>query len=283
MPIPNSFQANGWLSMNAPRKPRVMMGTEGESDSGKTEFILSAPGPGVLMAVDRNFEGVLNNAAPPNTRRDDWAVKIVTIPLATQESHEGYKAYWKSFYSDFLKVLEKSNQVRSFGFDGDSDSWELQRLVEFGKLTQVPEHLYSGANAARRAMIARLHDSGKIVIATNKLKIKYVLDFNADGTPKLDSNSQQKRKRDPNGEMESQGFRDQDYLWQIRIRHLFKPSRTVKVGGKDVKIEKQWGLRIIKCKPNKDLETEELWGSDCNFRSLVELIYPQIDPDSWYE
>lgn len=282
MPLPQHFAAKGWMPFNQKRRPRVLIGTEGESDTGKTEFILSAPGPGILMPVDRNYEGCFYNPHPPDSRRDDWAIKPVSIPLATQETQDGYKAYWHNLYREIMEILNEKGAL-SFGFDGDSDSWELQRLVEFGKLLQVPEHLYGNANAARRAFISRLHDSGKIVIATNKLKPHYIPGYNRDGSPLLDTQGNQKKVKDPSGAMEAQGFRDTDYLWQIRLRHLFQPAKIIKVGGVSKEVPKKWGIRIIKCKPNKDLEGSELWGPLCNFRSLVEYVYPQIDPEEWYK
>ena len=58
----------------------------------------------------------------------------------------------------------------------------------FGKLTAIyPPTKYSPAYAAKRAIIARAYDSGKIVIATNKLKDEYeskqLRDPNASGRP----------------------------------------------------------------------------------------------------
>lgn len=282
MPLPQHYASRGWRSLSAPRKLRVMIGSDGDWDTGKTEFIFSAPGPGILLAVDRNFEGALNNPNPPDTRRDDWAIKTVTVPMATTENMLGYLAYWKNLYTEIGNILNEAT-ARSFGFDGDSDSWELQRLAAFGQLAQVPEYKYSEVNAARRALIAKMHDSNKVVISTNKVKVAYIDDVGPDGKVVIGGDGKPRRVKDPDGEVERQGFRDQNYLWQLQIRHLFKPSTTVTVGKREIKVPKQWGIRIMKCKPNKDLETEELWGSNCNFRSLVELVYPQIDPDDWYK
>ena len=88
-----------------------------------------------------------------------------------------------------------------------------------------------------------------------------------------------KPRRIKSGELERQGFSDQDYLWQIQIRHLYEPARTNTVTGKLV--PQRWGLQIMKCKANNALIGEKLWGSDCNFPSLVQTVYPHIPLSNW--
>lgn len=277
MPPSESFTKDGYQSMATLRKSRrLMIGTDGLSDTGKTEFILSAPGPGLVIALDRNFDAMLKNEDPPPTRRDDFYFKSISVPLATAATQNEFLDYWRVFRKAFYEALANP-QARTIGLDGDSDSWELQRLAEFGKLTQIPPILYTGVNSARRSLIARAWDSGKIVIATNKVKGEYIDKLKADGTIEL--NDSGKPVRVMNGEYKRQGFEDQDYLWQIQIRHLFAPARTNIVTGKA--IPKQWGLRIMKCKANKDLEGTELWGGDCNFAGLVQYVYPSIPLKEW--
>lgn len=255
---------------------RLLIGTDGRTDTGKTEFILSAPGPGLIIALDRNFDAMLKNDNPPPTRRADFAFKPISVPLATSATQNEFLEYWKQFRTAFYGALANPD-ARTVGLDGDSDSWELQRLAEFGKLTQIPGIMYTGVNAARRSLIAKAWDSGKIVICTNKVKDDYIDKLKADGTPELDNSSKVIRVK--SGEVERQGFGDQDYLWQLQIRHLFAPSRTNQVTGKAV--PKQWGLRIMRCKANKDLEGVELWGQDCNFPGLVQCVYPSIQLSEW--
>jgi len=171
------------------------------------------------------------------------------------------------------------------GIDGDSDSWELQRLAEFGKLTQIPPLFYGNVNAARRALYARCWDSGKIIIATNKVKADYEDKLDEEGNPVIDEKSgkpvQVKSKN-----VKRQGFQDQDYLWQIQLRHLFKPAEEKEItggprAGQIIKTSPQWGIRILKAKANPMVEGEELWGDQCNFSGLVQLVYPQVPLELW--
>lgn len=283
MILPNSFLRDGFVSAETARKrrflpglqrPGILIGTEGETNTGKTEFILSCPGPGIVLAVDRMYDAVLDNPEPPVSRNDNFAFKEIKLSMATMA--EDHKAVWKSFYEDYIKALANPD-ARTVGIDGDSDTWEVQRLAEFGKLTQIPSIMYVGVNAARRVMIARAFDSGKIVVATNKVKHEYVTVRDEEGNPKLSKDG--KEVREKSGDFVRQGFDDDNYLWHIQLRHLRKDAYINPKTGKEVKT--QFGIRILKCKSNPGLKGEELWGSDANFAGLVQLAYPNTEIGEW--
>lgn len=289
MNIPKSFFIDGFRPPGIARARRasksgrplkgLLIGSDGEPNTGKTEFILSAPGPGLVIVVDRGFDAMLDNPNPPPTRRDDFCFAVIQAPIATQlGSDKLYKPYWQSFYEMYMKALANADAV-TVGVDGDSDTWELQRLAEFGKLTQIPSIMYTNVNAARRAMYNRAWDSGKIIIATNKITPEYIEEKDDKGNPILDNSGKPKRKR--SGEQVRQGFADQEYLWQIQLRHLYQPATTRQLGSKTIEVPQQWGIRIMMCKANKGLEGQELWGSECNFKSLVQLVYKNVPLEDW--
>jgi len=274
--LPKSFEAAGFLSPDRARMgpgkfKGVMIGIDSPSDYGKSEFALSCPGPGLGIMLDRSFDGCLDNPHPPASRQSDWAFKVIKVPTATQSNDaKFYQTYWMEFYKEYLAALAMP-EARSVLLDGDSDSWELQRLASFGKLTQVPPLMYTDVNAARRAMYNRAWDSRKIFIATNKVKGEYKDVFDAQGNPVMTAGGAP--KREPTGEVERQGFADQDYLFQIQLRCLRKDPAK----GKPYR----YGIRIMKCKPNQELIGEELWDSDCNFQGLVSLVYPSVPMEVW--
>lgn len=268
MALPQSFAAQGFGPLVKPKFKRLMIGTDGLSGTGKTEFILSAPGPGIVICLDRGFEAMKDNPHPPPTRRQDYAFKVIQAPLNSQALIETYREYWRSFYGDYTKALSIP-ECRTVGVDGDSDSWELQRLAEWGKLAGVGKSLvYAGVNAARRAMYARAWDSGKIVIATNKSSRHYKPIMKPDGTYLLGSDGKPEREWDGKS-FERQGFGDQDYLWHIQLTHLYNAEKQ------------EWGIRLNKAKADPSVEGLELWGADCNFASLVQVVYPQIPLSEW--
>jgi hypothetical protein len=259
--LPASFAKDGFfpLSKTKPKHKHLLIGTDGLPNTGKSEFALSAPGPGIFICIDRGYEAVLDNPNPPPARHyEDFAFKIIEIPLATQAAQPVYLDYWRNFYAEYKKALDNPD-ARTVVLDGDSDSWELQRLAEFGKLTQVPPIMYANVNAARRAMIARAFDSGKIVISTCKLKDGYESKMSSDN----------KEVRIKTGRFERQGFPDQEYLYQLQIRHLYNEETG------------KFGLRILRCKSDTTLQGMELWNGDCNFEALVQSVYPNVPLSEW--
>lgn len=277
MPLPASFNRDGFLDPKAARqrrwlpglkRPGIMIGTEGETNTGKSEFAMSAPDPNIMLCVDRMVDAVFDNPVPPKDRRSNIAIK--EIKLATATMAEDFKENWASYYKDLMRAIGNPD-VRTVTIDGDSDTWETQRLAEFGKLTQIPSILYTNVNAARRALIARLYDSGKIIIATNKLREEYVIDKDEQGNPKL--NKDGKESRIKSGRLIRQGFEDDNYIWHIQLRHLRKDTVSGPV----------FGIEILKCKSNPGLIGTELWSNqgECNFATLVQYCYPHVALKEW--
>lgn len=284
-PIPPSLLKAGYMTQEQARARRgLLIGTEGQTDSGKTEFMMSAPEVGAHICVDRNFDPALKNPNPPAARNKNHYFKVISAPLAGTATQEEYKAYWNSFRTEYYSILNNPD-IRTVGLDGDSDTWELQRLAAFGKLTKVPAIFYVDVNAARRAMIARAYDAGKIVIATNKVKDEYIDSINPK-TGEVNVGDDGKPKRVKSGSFERQGYSDQDYLWHIQLRHMYQPGTTKTIiagprAGQTVTSPGQWGIKILKAKAAMEMVGVELWGDQCNFKGLVSTIYPQIPLSSW--
>ena len=286
MPLPLSFKKDGFEGVSTFRKriklpnghflKPVMIGIDGRTNSGKSEFMLSCPGPAQAILVDRNIDGALDNPNPPASRQENWAFKTINVPLNTMAAQAEYLTYHQEIKASYYAALNNSDSI-TVAIDGDSDWWELQRLAAFGKLTQVfPQTKYTDVYAAKRAMIARAHDCGKIIIATNKVRDEYETIVGPDGLPVME-NGEEKRKK--TGNDQRQGFPDQDYLWTIQLRCLYKEPYQNKITGK--LMPGKWGIKIIKCKPQPDLKGEELWGDDCCFAGLVQLVYPNVPMEQW--
>src|SRR5262245_38317592 len=98
---------------------RLMLGLDGPPDSGKTEFCLSAPGPGLVMAIDRGYDAVFDNPEPPPTRREDFAFKVFQLPNQQgQFNQDEYKKHWTAFYGEYVKVTSNPD-CRTVVLDGD--------------------------------------------------------------------------------------------------------------------------------------------------------------------
>lgn len=272
MTVPASFAP---FMMAAPRLFPLMIGTEGRGNSGKSEFILSAPGPGLILSMDRNHWAIQQNPDPPKTRRNDYVFTTVALPTSVL-SQEKYLTYWKSFMEKYKAILDVP-ECRTFGLDGDSDSCELQLQAEFGRTDKILPRTRGPYNAARRLMYAKARDSGKIIIATNKLKPKYETIY-VNGVAVKDDQGEEKREWDGIS-YQRQGFGDYEYCWDIQIRHLYREPRW------NAQLKREmpgtYGIKILMCKANRSLEGSELWGEDCNFQGLVQTVYPHIELKDW--
>jgi hypothetical protein len=260
-------------------KRRLMIVTEGKPNTGKTEFLLTAPGPGLIIALDRGFDAMCDNPHPPKTRRADFGLNVIKVPTlgAGVNPAKEWVPYWNDFYATYKNALANPD-AKTVCLDGDNVSWELQRLAEHGTLTGIfPQTRYTGVYDARRKMYFRAWDSGKIIICTNMVRDQYrdVIDTNT-GLPVMENGQ---AKREKTGDSTSMGFPDQDYLFQIRIRHLFEPARENPILKK--KMPARWGFRILAAKANPTLVGSELWGTEATFTGLVEAVYPHIDPKEW--
>jgi hypothetical protein len=286
MPLPASFDRDGFhpaakareriLLPNGHRLKPLLIGTEGKTNTGKTEFILSCPGPGLVIALDRGL-GLLDNPNPPSSRNPDFAWKVIKVPANTSATQPTYMEYFNDARDSFYRALDNPDSI-TVALDGDSDFWELHRLMAFGKLANVwPQTKYGDVYAQRRAITNRAWDKAKIVIATNKVTAEYVPIYKADGTPEVERDGSEKRKK--SGNFVRQGFPDQDFLWEVQLLHLCKPAHINPITNKQVPM--QWGIRILKCKHNPEMIGEELWGESCNFQGLVSLIYPDVPMAEW--
>ncbi len=268
-----------------PKFRGLMLATEGRSDTGKTEFVLSAPGPGVILACDRGFDAVFDNQTPPSTRRSDFGIKTLAMPGATDfGSAKDYLPYYQTFYRDTMSALAIP-EARTFCIDGDNYSWDLARLAEWGKLQGIyPQTKYAEPKAARMSFYYKLWESGKIIITTNMMQDEWKDQVGPDGLPLTNKDGERVRER--TGDSVAKGYPDTEYLFQIRIRHLYQGPRVRRMligpqKGQEVQIPGQWGLRITKCKPNQSLIGTELWGSDCNFAGLMLTVYPHLPLEVW--
>ncbi len=292
--LPASFSRDGFTTLEAAVRPpsskfrRLMIGTDGPAGTGKSEFLFSCPGPAQAIIIDRGIDSLTNNPDPPAARRGDIAAKIIYPPIintdpkskAPQVVISEFVNYWVNYRDTVYKALDNPDS-RGVYMDGDSDAWEIQKMAEFGKLLQIPPHMNTGVNAARRAFYSRMWASNKVIVCTNKVKKEYDTVLDDKGNPKKDDAGNEKREW--TGNYERQGFADMSYLFQIQLTHLYKPAMSVfnSVLKRNVDTPQQWGIRINMCKSNRAMEGLELWGSDACFRGLVETVFPHIDPKEW--
>lgn len=269
---------NGFMPISQILLPnRLMIGIDGPADTGKTEFSMSFPEPICMLLVDQGYEHVLRNPHPPATRKKQIDCKIFKLPQAgmnpkqdsgqasSADAQAAYQSIWADFYANYMSAVS-SPKYRTVIIDGDTDTWNLQRLAAFGKLTQVPPLEYTKVNQARRIMIRRGFDSGKNIVFTYQVSDEY------ETTVKLNSRGEPKEVSEKTGNLKRKGFSDQDYLVQVQLRTMT---------GKKVDGSIQFGVEISKCKADLELVGVQLWGDDCNYKGVVQAIYGDVEEGDW--
>ena len=276
-PLPASLTKGIYKTVQQflPKRRRLMIGTEGPSESGKTRFMLTCPGPVVILAVDRGVEGCLE----VNNDRDDVAVIPFMVPRASVTdvtksmqdlNNTEYVNAWRDLRSKYYQALDNVD-ARTVCLDGDTDSWELQRLAAFGKLKSVPSLMYADVYMARKSLISHAYDSGKVVVHSHMVREGWRDQTDANGEPIKDDSGKTLRER--SGEYERQGYDDTEYLWHVQLRHVieFKDDGP------------HWGITILDCKQKMELVGTTLWDEQCNFAGLVELMYPDVSAEEWFQ
>lgn len=258
------------LIIKSPDRPfhRLMLSLEGMQGTGKSEFANSAPGPGAHIVLDRAIDSILDNPNPPPTRSPNFLYKVCKVPKPQSGTQATYLAYWKEFKSTLYAAIG-ADDCRTVVIDGDPDSWEMQRLAEWGRVSKVPPLLYDGVNAARRALYARCYDSGKIIIATSRVKQVWKDKFDPiTGLPVMKDDGSGPA-REAVDEFYKEGFKDAGHVWTIRLLCMHNKEKQ------------QFGVRVVECKVNKPMEGLEFWGDECNFATVVSYVYPQYTLAEW--
>lgn len=252
------------------------VGIHGKPSEGKTELALSAPGPIGTVTVDRGHMGLMLNPTPPPTRCKDVVWQVIDPPMPSAAEQNEFKKYWIDIRTASYNAAAMPD-LRTLLLDGDSDTWEIQRMAEFGKLTQVPSHLYTGVNAARRAYYAKLTDANKFLIFTSKMMKEYRPVYGPDGKQELDNNNKPVRRW--TGNWERKGFDDLDYSLQLSLE-CYRVDAKYDANG-DLIEAGEFAARLDLCKSNRALEGDVFSGADCNLPVILKHVYPHIPLKDW--
>lgn len=251
--LPKSFEKMG--AIVPPTKPnyRLLLNTEGTPGSGKSHFFTTAPQPIFVADFDEGLEGMIEKHIEKGKVIGVYTCHLPRIPLQDLCIKQ-----WEKFREVWMGILS-AKEARTVVIDGGAEMWELIRLAEFGKLSQVPSHLYTNANAAYKGIIKAAYNAGVNLIVTHRLRKVYeeVVENN-------------KKVRRPTGEWERAGFSDDTYLIQANIRHDY----DIEAGAFKATITE-------KCRQNPTAIGFELTGDDVSFSQLGQVIYPDSKPGDW--
>jgi len=143
---------------------RLIIGVHGLEKDGKTSFAFTMPEP----------IGVLTNDPMTGTIVEKEVAKgreIYIKEFPDVESQAEAKPIWEDYQKTYTAMLK---EMRSLVIDTDTGAWSLQRMAEYGKLSQVPPNLYITANARKNKLIREAKQSNCNVCFVYKVKKVYV-------------------------------------------------------------------------------------------------------------
>jgi hypothetical protein len=119
----------------APSQPkyRIIGASSGEVGTGKTSFWLGAPGPIVVMSLDKGLEGVVE---PFRESKDIYVAEYDWSPTEDLDQDQAIELRDK-FCEDFEFAIQRARTVI---WDKETNIWELFRYAEFGEPNDAPRN-----------------------------------------------------------------------------------------------------------------------------------------------
>lgn len=236
------LQAQGFSDTIGERRRRLVCSIEGKEGTGKTTLACTAPDPIIYIDIDVGTEGVVEKFQDGSNGGPAKRIFIKPIRVPKAADRETYDGLW----SDMRTAIETAYRLKhgTVVIDTASEAWELCRLARFGKLAQVPPHLYGQVNADWREFLRLAYDSHMNTILIHKVKPVYINNART-------------------SDVEIAGMSDVPYLVQVRLS-------TYKAQGDD---GAQFGFRVLKCRPQQPLEGESFVGPMCSFPFLLNMVH----------
>lgn len=249
----------GFVVPQPPKTKRVVVCTKALDKRGKTHWALTAPGPIAIVGLDTGTKEI---AAKFLGRKElICAYHKVSGRLASvAETQNKAEGEWESVKTSIIAATDHP-RVRTLMIDTGTEVHELLRLARFGKLEQVLPHHYGPVNKEMRDLVKRAYEREDLnVIWIHKLKKEY----------------KENRKGESNwtGSYEMAGYADIPYLVDVTLEHYWVNPTEDAPG--------RFGVRVTGVgRQTPDVCGLELEDDMCNFPTLANMLYPEVDPAWW--
>lgn len=255
--VPVGMSGAGYVIPEPTEERRIFAMTEGPEKCGKTDFTLRhTPGPIAIASFDTGTKALVDKHIELSGK-DIWLWQGKR-PRTGQTSN-AYASAWSTFEKQHRAVMA-AKEIRTYVWDTATNIWELFRLFKFGKLTQVKPHHYGPVNEEFAALIRDMYeerpDLNFIAVHTNKKQ--YMSKGDKDAWT---------------GKYERAGFGDFRYLADICLQHYYRDG---------------FGIRVmpnegVGARQSPDLVDLELEDEECSFFWLAQNVYPETDPEHWWD
>lgn len=245
----------------------MIISVEAMEGCGKTAFGIGAARTGkpvYLQRFDRASEGTLKLAQKEGL---DVRVKDYDFDLVKDEAEPGRiksvaEEIFQEYQNDYRQIVADGGIVVPDTF---TEVWELARLAEFGKTTQIQPHMYPRLNAKFRHMLNVVVMSSCSAVFIHKLKDVWENKETANGL-----------KSSKTGEVERSGFGDIGYAAHVMVR-LYRQGMKGDPNGEDPEPSRDFYMRVLKCNPKADLVGLDIPIDDPlgGFNALGEMIFEE--------
>lgn len=225
---------------------RLILSVSGVEKSGKTHFALTAPEPIVYIDADLGSEGVVEPFIRAGKQVISFPIRLEKN-LAIGKASE-VKARYDPVWQDFKKKVATACKLGTgtIVIDTATEMYELCRLAEFGKLTQVMQRDYGPVNSEWREVIYGIFDSPLSCVLIHKLGDAW-------------------RDGKTTGALELKGFRDTPGLVQCSVRMARLPDSET---GEPV-----YEAEVENCRSNHRLTGTRLVGVLCDCSRLIKMVH----------
>jgi hypothetical protein len=222
--------------------PRLIVNLEGREKEGKTHFALTAPKPLAYLNFDKSSaEDVMRKFREQQIfAKNYW-------PTSTDQA--SYQVIWEMFRRDYDALLQ--SDVRTIVLDTGTEIYNISRMAEFGKLTQVMPHQYARVNSVFRQLFNDAYTTEKNIVIVHKKKKEYI-------------------ENDWTGKWERSGFSETGFLVQINVECRRDPQPPY-----------DFVAQVLNCSLNGDLMGLELRNGMNSFPTLAQLAIPDSKPEDW--
>lgn len=145
--------------------PRLVWGVHGLEKEGKTSLGFTMPDPLGVMTNDPMTNAIVQKELAKGREG------ILLREFPDVESQAEAKPIWEKYQEVYSWMLAN---MRSLIVDTDTGAWSLQRMAEYGKLSQVPPNMYITANARKSKLIREAKKSNCNVCFVYKVKKVYI-------------------------------------------------------------------------------------------------------------
>lgn len=276
---------------------RLVLSVNALDGHGKTTYLLSAPKPIALFAIDPNTEDRVQQAMEAHEiKASDVQLTTISYPTTVlggdrnDVQDEAEKAWNEELVPPLVEAL-KDDAVATIGLDTGSELFELLLMAHHGKTIQILPEMRTKVNYEYKGFLQAMKRSRKNIILLHRLRDHY-----ESRTRETQSGTEEVREKVA-GMYEREGFSKTGFHVNAEVCLMYEPSRSETTAS-------QYGQRVHRCLHRPAIVTEQMddatfwdlengwwWGEKtyksgkavrrCSIPYLATKIYPDTKLSDW--